>query len=400
MNRIYYLLPDGENNIKKFSHEKKRKIRFSLVEHVYSQLIAGLLASAFCAAIIYFNLYNQKFNHAHLNIWAGYFFVITLLRLTAVVFYKLDKRAEARAYFWSYICIIGALLGGTSWGALGMFFFAGANAPVQALMILMVAGVSAGSIPLSAAIPFSAILFLISSVVPFIITIATSENQTYYLFNFALFVYLVYSIFLSFKIYQLIKNSIVLRFENDLLVHNLEISNKKLEHAATHDPLTHGSNRRLFLDNLEKSLETAKQDKTITALFYLDLDHFKAANDKYGHHAGDVVLITVIERLKKFFRQEDMVARVGGDEFAIIVNNVKNRQQLEAIAKKICNLVALPIAIDHNTELHVTASVGISLYPYDGTQEEDLLQKSDQYMYMAKEQGGNDYHFNEDVKEL
>ena len=225
------------------------------------------------------------------------------------------------------------------------------------------------------------------------------EDSTFILFDMALSLYLLYTIVLTIKIYKLIKNSIVLQFENNLLLTHLEISNKKLEHAATHDALTQVANRRLFIANLKKSIDIAKKNNKMLALFYIDLDNFKAANDRYGHQAGDRILIAAIERLKNYFRRDDHIARLGGDELAIIIENAKNKNEIEMIARDICHLIALPIEMD-NITLHISASIGISIYPYDGQEIEMLLHRADEYMYSVKENGGNNFYFSKELKEL
>jgi diguanylate cyclase (GGDEF)-like protein len=263
----------------------------------------------------------------------------------------------------------------------------------------MVAGVTAGSITLSAAIPSAAVLFLFFSIFPLIVSLALLGNNTYLLFDIALILYLIYSIILTFRVYDTIKSSFHLQFENDDLLDSLEVSNIKLEHAATHDPLTHLANRRLFVINLRNAIYAAKEQNHHFALFFIDLDHFKAANDLYGHQAGDQVLLAVTDRLRNYFRKDDMIARLGGDELAIIIEHVINIHEIAVVAQKICRIIEDPIDIN-DTMLKISASIGISIFPFDGTNEEALLHNSDSCMYYVKENGGNNYHFTNTVREL
>jgi diguanylate cyclase (GGDEF)-like protein len=259
-------------------------------------------------------------------------------------------------------------------------------------MLLLLGGVSAGSVALSAAVPRAGIAFLISSILPFIISIAFYNDYTYNLFNIAFSFYLIYSCVLTFKIYKLIQGSIILKYENDLLVRDLEKSNKILKKNATHDPLTHAANRRLFEINLETAIKNAKAYQTTVALFYIDLDKFKIANDTYGHDVGDLILKSVIQKLHAYFRKEDMISRLGGDEFAIIIENTYDHYALEKIAQKICELMAIPIQTNVTT-IHISASIGIALYPDHAKNSQDLIIRADRCMYQAKQNGGNQFYF-------
>lgn len=398
MSKLYYLLPEKQLTSHILSPEKNSKVLLSLLTHVYKQTNIAMVASIFCASVLFIGLYDTNLSNVTLWLWAIYFLGITFARIVLVQLFKAEKNLASHLHYWRNLYIIGALLGGISWGLPGIFLLPQASAVQQTLMILMLAGVTAGAVPLAAAVPGAALAFLIASILPYILTIVTFKNNTYLLFDGALTLYLIYSIVLTLKTYKLIRQSIILKFENDLLLSSLELSNKKLEEAATHDPLTQVANRRLFAQNLEAALERARQQKKLMALLYVDLDHFKAINDTYGHHAGDHILVVVIERLKKYFNKADMIARLGGDELAVIIEDVIDRHHLEVIAIHICELIAKPIEMNH-IALHISASVGISIYPYDGHDEEALIKSSDQSMYFAKQHGGNQFHFHTEYAE-
>ena len=398
MNKLHYLIPNQPGLSNTFSDEKKDKVLLSLITHVYTQTTIGIVASIFCASIIFIALLNSQINNTLLYLWAAFFLVVALSRIILSRKYKGDKFPEKKITYWSNLYIVGSFLGGLSWGLIGILMLPNASAIQQTLMILMLAGVTAGAVPLSAAVPSAAIAFLVSSIPPFIISIALLKNSTYLLFDMALSLYLFYMIILTIKSYKLVKNSVILKFENDLLLYNLEISNRKLEHAATHDPLTQVANLSLFKSNLEMAIKNAQEHKKILALFYIDLDHFKAANDRYGHRTGDHILITIIDRLKTYFLKDDIIARLGGDELAVIIENASNRDEIETIAKKICQLISIPIDIN-NIHLNISASIGISIYPYDGKDSDALLRSSDRSMYHVKERGGNNFYFSKELVE-
>jgi len=165
-----------------------------------------------------------------------------------------------------------------------------------------------------------------------------------------------------------------------------------LYHQAHHDALTGLPNRVLFLDRLEQGVIKAKRHSEGLALFFIDLDKFKHINDSLGHDTGDSVLKIVSKRLENIVRKEDTVARLSGDEFTIIIEELKNPQDISTIAEKILKTLQEPIHIE-NHQLYVSGSLGISMYPEDATDAQNLLKYADTAMYKAKEEGRNNFQF-------
>lgn len=161
-----------------------------------------------------------------------------------------------------------------------------------------------------------------------------------------------------------------------------------LRHRAYWDFVTELPNRYLFFERLGAALNQARQTGGKAALFYIDLDRFKLINDTLGHTTGDQLLRVVARRLSHVVRQEDTVARLGGDEFSVILQDVRDLEDIPALARKILQALMAPIHIRKN-ELHVSASVGVSLYPDDAPTAEKLVQRADVAMYHAKEKGRN-----------
>jgi diguanylate cyclase (GGDEF)-like protein/PAS domain S-box-containing protein len=175
-------------------------------------------------------------------------------------------------------------------------------------------------------------------------------------------------------------------------ISELKRSQQELEYVANHDPLTHLPNRHLFHHQLEEALHRSKRHHRLGALFFLDLDRFKQINDNLGHHIGDLLLIDVAERLKNLAREEDLLARLGGDEFTLIIENLTHTEDAAKIARKIICSFSLPFRLD-DYELEITTSIGISLFPTDGTEIDKLVKQADTAMYAAKEAGRNTFHF-------
>lgn len=401
---IYHARMSKKNYIPEFFSKRiAEQVAASLVSHVYAQTYIGMAASFFCATVIFVGLFSFETNNTLLFTWYGIFLLITLLRTSLVYIFQLDKNLLAHIKHWRLIYIMGATLGGASWGLAGIILLPHATIMQQMLLVLMLAGVTAGAVPLSSSIPGAAISFLIFSVTPFIFTIATFADFMYLLFDGALTLYLIYSIVLVLRAYHLIKHSILLKFENDALLKSLEqakteleMNNIILQRSATHDPLTKVANRELFYDNLSKAIEKAKSNATSMALLYIDLDQFKSINDLYGHRAGDHVLVTTINRLRYFFGTDSMLARLGGDELAIILENISSKNEVANIAHELCLLMKQPIEMGA-IELHISASIGISIYPDTAKDVNQLVQQADETMYEVKGHGGNHFHFGKDL---
>ena len=167
---------------------------------------------------------------------------------------------------------------------------------------------------------------------------------------------------------------------------------EEIRHMAQHDALTGLPNRRLFIDILQVELAQARRHRTKLAILFLDLDHFKEINDTLGHEAGDDLLKEVSERFRGTTRESDTVARIGGDEFNMILADIGRIEDVSDIAVKIVDSLRKPIVINRH-ELHVTTSIGISMYPDDSDDSETLLRYADIAMYHAKESGRNAFRF-------
>ena len=165
-----------------------------------------------------------------------------------------------------------------------------------------------------------------------------------------------------------------------------------LQRFARYDSLTGLPNRSFFLDTLDRTLARAGHQRARAALVFLDLDGFKAVNDGLGHAAGDVVLQTMAERLRAGTRSSDLVARIGGDEFTVLVSSLARADDAALVAQGLLERLARPCALA-DREVTLSASAGISVYPEDGTDSGVLLRHADLAMYRAKQEGKNTYRF-------
>ena len=166
----------------------------------------------------------------------------------------------------------------------------------------------------------------------------------------------------------------------------------RIFHLAHHDPLTDLPNRTMFYDRLKQALGQAKRHDRIVGVLFSDLDRFKPINDSLGHEMGDELLKNVADRLTRCVRATDTVARLSGDEFTIILQDLERGQDAGHVAQKVLEAVTQPVTLGNQT-IQATISMGIALYPFDATDPDVLLAQADRAMYRAKEKGGHCYQF-------
>ncbi len=194
---------------------------------------------------------------------------------------------------------------------------------------------------------------------------------------------------------QVAQRTSELKSANGKLIQDLE-ERKRVEqsirHMAHHDALTGLPNRALFRDRLTHAMAQADRYHQILAVLFLDLDRFKAINDTLGHNVGDELLKLAAERLRSCIRDCDTVARLGGDEFTIIVDDIVEIQDAAVVAQKILDTISQPFNL-HGHEVFISVSIGLTLYPNDDENADNLLRNADSAMYRAKEYGRNNYQF-------
>ena len=166
-----------------------------------------------------------------------------------------------------------------------------------------------------------------------------------------------------------------------------------LERLAYYDALTGLANRKLLMMKLNHALDRAKRVDNQGAVLFIDLDCFKPVNDTYGHAVGDELLQQIARRLLERLRKIDTVARLGGDEFVILLEDLAGRQGAESLAQDFITTLSLPFPLSGGQQVAIGCSIGISLFPQDGTDSDQLLQQADQALYQVKKSGRGTYHF-------
>ncbi|MEO5862803.1 MAG: EAL domain-containing protein [Burkholderiales bacterium] len=176
------------------------------------------------------------------------------------------------------------------------------------------------------------------------------------------------------------------------LTQDLQQSEERFRHLAHHDPLTGLPNRVLLQDQGARALARARRNKNYVGILFIDLDRFKTINDSLGHSAGDALLREVADRIRRTVRNFDTVARMGGDEFVVLLSDLVNPAAAGSVAQHLLESLAKVTIIDGH-HLHVTPSIGVSVFPSDATDFDELLKHADAAMYLAKDNGRNGYRF-------
>jgi diguanylate cyclase (GGDEF)-like protein len=176
------------------------------------------------------------------------------------------------------------------------------------------------------------------------------------------------------------------------MAEEIQKAKDKMGYMAHHDFLTDLPNRLLLRERLVQAIAWSKRHGTKLAVLFMDLDRFKTINDSLGHAVGDMMLQSVAQRLKSAVRSTDTVSRQGGDEFVVLLPEVEGEKSVAAVAGKICKAVSAPYALA-GQDLHIGATIGISIYPEDGEDAETLIMNADVAMYHAKDRGRGRYHF-------
>ena len=194
------------------------------------------------------------------------------------------------------------------------------------------------------------------------------------------------------RLQQANANLVVATIEAHALTEQLQSTKAALDHLAHYDVLTGLPNRSLLKDRLVQAIALAHRQGKQLALMFMDLDQFKHVNDSLGHAAGDQLLQSVAQRLVGCVRQSDTVSRQGGDEFVLMLPNIEQAEDVALSAQKMLAAIALPHSIE-GCDLHISVSIGISIYPDDGRDAETLIKNADMAMYHAKLSGHNNYQF-------
>lgn len=367
-----------------------------LQRHLYFSIPTSLLS----ASIIFLGLFRVA-NSTLLWSWFTAVLLVSLLRFGLLCFY-FKKPTLSNLHL--KLFIIGTTLSAILWGIAGSILMPENDLIHQMLIIIILSGVTAGGLQTLQASPIASLSFVSFSIIPVCIWLCAHDSDIYILLSLSMLIYLCFLLMIIKRGYHLLTAALTLRYEKLELFKDLEISNEKLkteiierekiqtqlQYLASHDALTDLPNRTLLNDLFTHALARAKRYNTKIAVLFVDLDHFKEINDKFGHDVGDELLLQIAKRLKENLRSSDVVARMGGDEFIILMEDVLEKKSIDILIKKIFMQFTKAFVI-RNESIAMTPSIGISIYPDDGDNSISLLKKADVALYHAKNSGRNKY---------
>ena len=283
------------------------------------------------------------------------------------------------------------LVTGLAWGSIALF--APPHDDVRlAFLSYVIAGITAAAATALAADRRSALLFHWGAIAPLILRLALATGVYHLPMALMGLMYAIYLTATARRAHRQFGETTALRIEATRQELELRGNERRYRDLAHRDPLTDLPNRLAFHAQLPGMLSRAARAQRASALLYIDLDNFKDINDTHGHRFGDQVLIEAARRLRSCVAANDLIVRMGGDEFVVVSVGARGRDEVEAVARRICSSLAPPMLLDGQNCL-VQASLGIALYPQDGADAELLMRGADLALYDAKGRGRNGYQF-------
>jgi diguanylate cyclase (GGDEF)-like protein len=362
-------------------------------EALFHRLIASspipLIGSALGGLLIALSQLKSDQNHLFLT-WCVLVYVVIVLRwwLTNRCKTRLKNNGfDARLAY--HYCLTIAL-SGFAWGALGFLIKDASPMTVIIVITAIQAMVMGGVVTMAPYIP-AFLAFSLPAMLPTVVVFSVGETGSDFVFAVFSVIFYLLMIAVAYRFNQSLRQAQRVSFQNDDLIGSLKdayqkisVQNLELNHVAHHDALTGLPNRKLLAVRMQQAMELAMVKKTNTAILYLDLDGFKAINDQYGHDAGDMALIEVSRRLGKVIRGSDTLARVGGDEFVIVLSDLQDsaRSSVEMVAHK-CLMVFEPAFLIQGVSCRLGTSIGLAVCQEEDTIEQ-LLSVADKAMYQAK----------------
>ncbi len=347
-------------------------------------LLTNLLNGSILAAV----LWNET-SAARVLGWLLLLFTVTAIRFANLRrFWRAVRGPSFDETLWAQYFIAGAGAAGITWGIAGVLLFHPTSFPHQVFLAFVLGGMVAGGVPLLSSIRYAYFAFAIPIVMPISLQMLTFNSYVHFVMGLMIAIFGIVMLVSSIHVYRLFHDSEVLRRK---LFSALELG-QALEQLVRLDSLTGIPNRRFFEEELSKEWGRAERTNEMLSVIIADIDHFKEYNDRYGHPAGDDCLITVARTLQRaLYRPTDIVARIGGEEFALILPRT-NLEGALAVAEHLQErIIALNIRHDASpTATQITLSFGVSSSENgSASSPADLIRAADEALYEAKRLGRN-----------
>lgn len=326
-------------------------------------------------------------------LWCAGVYAVIIFRIFCLKYYYrlLASKGFSRALSQHYCATL--ILSGVVWGALG--FLIKDAAPMTVIMVVtsIQAMVMGGVVTMASCIP-AFLAFSLPAMLPAVLMFSLGDNLTSVVMAMFSVAFYVLMIGITYRFNQSLRHATRITFENEDLIGSLKeayqkisVQNQELNHVAHHDALTKLPNRKLLSLRLEQAMALGRLKHKATAVLYLDLDGFKAINDALGHEMGDLALVEVAQRLSQVIRASDTVARVGGDEFVIVLSDIATdtRASVELVAQKCLIAIGREYMLRGHV-CHLGTSIGLILCE-EGESIAHILSAADKAMYQAKLSG-------------
>jgi diguanylate cyclase (GGDEF)-like protein len=310
--------------------------------------------------------------------WLVCMVCVSLLRLAEAHAYTSIKPSASDTRVWRNRFLLGAFASGVAWGAAAVVLFPPDSLPHQVFVSFVIAGMVAGAVATLSPVMAAFALFAVPALAPVALQFLLREGPLHFPMSFM-------AVLFGLAIMT------VARHVNGTMRENLRMSQRNVE-LAHFDALTGLPNRLMFAQSLDHALQRARRNDSLLALLFVDVDRFKNVNDALGHDAGDHLLREVALRMRNALRASDIVARFGGDEFIVVLEDLPEAAYAASVAAKLLDTLAEPMHIE-GQEFHVTASIGIATCPQDARDARTLQKNADVAMFRAKAQGRNGFCF-------
>ncbi len=368
--------------LRKLSKDLQLSVHRVQVDLLWRNAPAGYIANVMVALTVMFTL--SKTLGAPIQWWFAGVLSVTLARAVFSYFYYSKPRDQIDPSLWSRLFIGLTFFTGLTWGVLGGVFFPQADQYGQSLIVVVVVGITAGAVVTNSFIATAYYVYLVTALAPYVARAFGGDAR----FDMPLgLLAVIYAGFMVVAARRTNHNLV----SNLVSIHQLEEITRELNRAQ-HDQLTGLPARSLLYDRLDQAVLHAERHQRKLAVLFIDLDGFKEINDTLGHDAGDQVLSQLAQRFKETVRAEDTVARHGGDEFVLVLDEITGAADVEPVVRKLlAQIAALHIGDDRARML--TGSVGVAFYPADAKTSATLISCADAAMYRAKQRGKNGYVF-------